>query len=59
MGPLIFSRMAVPVPLAWEIEGLSFAKRTIDNVRMRKISVLKSHLMLTEVVVFIIHLQDE
>jgi hypothetical protein len=59
MGPLIFSRIAVLVPLAWDIEGPSPAKRMIGNIRTRKISGPESHVMLSEVAVFIIHLQDE
>jgi hypothetical protein len=59
MGPLIFSRIAVPVPLAWEIEGPAPAKKRIGNIRMRKIRGLESHVILSEVAVLIIHLQDE
>jgi len=58
MGPLIFSRIAVPDPLAWDTDGPSPAKRTIDSIRMRKISSLESHPMLSEVADLITHLQD-
>ena len=58
MGPLIFSRIAVFVPLAWDIEGPSPTKRMIGNIRTRKISGLESHVILFEVAVLIIHLQD-
>jgi hypothetical protein len=58
MGPLIFSRIAVLIPLAWDIEGPSPTKRTIGNIRTRKINGLESHVMVSEVAVLIIHLQD-
>jgi hypothetical protein len=58
MGPLIFSRIAVFGPLAWDIKGPSPAKRAIDNIRTRKISGPENHVMLSKVAVFIIHLQD-
>ncbi len=59
MEPLIFSRTAVPGPLAWDRKGQVPAKMAMGTTRRRKSSPLDSRKMLSEVAVLITHLQDE
>jgi hypothetical protein len=56
---MIFSRTAVPGPLARDRKGPVPAKITMGTSRRRKSSLLNSRKVLSEVAVLITHLQDE